>query len=131
MSRTVSRIGVLSRGFVGDMKRTIRIKVRLAKRIIQRQDNGPISLEAIAEQLDISYNTLRRYFQQIEGTTLGAYCNERRVEIAKGLLQHSELLVYQVACVVGFSTSSNFIRWFKKNVGVSPNDFKNGAEEGI
>lgn len=106
------------------MNGATKLKMQLAKQLINRQLECSSCQDAIAEQLGMSYHNLRKQFYKIEGITLGAYYNERRLEIAKELLQKSEFLIFQVADAVGFSTGSNFARWFKRNTGISPTNYQ-------
>jgi AraC-like DNA-binding protein len=64
------------------------------------------------------------------GKTLSDLINERVVLEAKRLFAYSSLTVNQVSARLDFSSSSYFIRFFKKHTGFTPEQFKetmNGA----
>ncbi|MFC7612733.1 helix-turn-helix transcriptional regulator [Actinokineospora soli] len=51
---------------------------------------------------------------------------EARVHEAKRLLLRTELTVRQVAARVGFGDPAYFCRFFRRETGVSPGDFRRG-----
>ena len=84
----------------------------LAKRLIRDQLGNPCGLQEIADRLNISYHTLRKQFPRQEGMTMTAYYRRQRMVCAEKLLQNPTLTISQIALKLGFSTATNFIRWF-------------------
>ena len=81
-----------------------------------------ITLESIAKINYISQNQLCRLFKKHLGTTVGKYLMSKRITEAKKLLHEGEN-VNMVASKCGFGDYSNFIRAFKRIVGVSPGKY--------
>ena len=87
----------------------------------------PLTVSDSADALFINEKHLCRLFKQATGTTVNRYIIQRRVVEAKKLLYEGKSVkeVYQAS---GFNDYSNFIRTFKKLVGVPPGKFH---KEGI
>ena len=81
-----------------------------------------INLETIAGELYISVNQLCRIFKKNLGTTVTKYIAGKRISEAKKLLK-SGYSVSDTAMLCGYHDYANFIRSFKKSVGVSPGKY--------
>ncbi len=98
---------------------------RIEKQIKDYIDAGQgltARLEDIAKQFNYSKFYLERRFKEKYGVGLMAYRNEKRMQKAKELLQHSS--VSSVAAKLGFSSIYAFSRAFKNRFGVSPKSTK-------
>lgn len=84
----------------------------------------PITSEDICKALSVSRAYMSREFNREINMPLRDYINTVRIKNAKVLLQSSELSVSEVAYSVGFSDSGYFSSVFKKNVGLSPREYK-------
>ncbi len=60
----------------------------------------------------------------------GRLVRDARTQEAKRLLAKTDLTVRQVALRVGFDDPSYFCRFFRRETGLSPGDFRRGAEGG-
>ncbi|MGG1678446.1 response regulator [Neobacillus sp. NRS-1170] len=101
---------------------------RRAKNIIREQYTNPdITLELIAQQLQVSQVYLSRMIKQGLGTTFVSLVTEMRMKKAIKLLNSSQLQVYEIAEQVGYESQHYFSTAFKKAVGVSPNQYRKGA----
>jgi AraC-like DNA-binding protein len=69
---------------------------------------------------------LRRQFHRTLGKPPREWLTELRLEKARSLLS-SEKLVKEAAIEASFTQTSNFSRWFKKELLLRPSDFKNGC----
>ncbi|MBQ6894145.1 MAG: helix-turn-helix transcriptional regulator [Clostridia bacterium] len=81
-----------------------------------------INLETIAGELYISVNQLCRIFKKNLGTTVTKYIAGKRISEAKKLLKNGHS-VSDTAMLCGYHDYANFIRSFKKSVGVSPGKY--------
>lgn len=78
-----------------------------------------------AKALNLSVGTLNRSIIKISGKRPMKIINERIVLEAKRILNYSvELRIKQVSEILGFTEVSNFVKFFKHNVGMTPNDFR-------
>lgn len=83
-----------------------------------------ITIEHLAKHFFLSESYICRIFKLSTGTTINKYISARRISLAKSLLSngHNVTSVYH-AC--GFNDYSNFLKSFKKAVGVSPKKYSN------
>ena len=84
-----------------------------------------INSKKLASMCHLSESQLRRNFYIAYGCSPIFYRNRLRLEIGKELLLHSDLSVGMIAEKLGYSTSSDFCRSFKKRWGLSPTKTRN------
>ncbi|NHN33629.1 AraC family transcriptional regulator [Paenibacillus agricola] len=104
---------------------------KLVERVIftiQERYMDDISLDAIAESHRLSSYTLSRTFKLMTGINFIDYLTEVRLEKAKELLRDTDWKLHEVAERVGYQPSY-FGRIFKKNVGVTPNRYRESMKE--
>ncbi len=83
-----------------------------------------ISIDNLASNFYLSSSYICRIFKSTTGTTINKYITARRISIAKSLLTDGES-VNAVCEKCGFNDYSNFLKTFKKAVGVSPKKYSN------
>lgn len=83
------------------------------------------SVNKYADMLGISFCLLSKYTKEHEQRTPFEILTERILVEAKRNLRYSSLRIKEIASNLGFNDTSYFIRYFKRNVGVSPADFRN------
>ena len=76
------------------------------------------------EKLGVSQTTLNLYTQQYAKTTPLKIINNRIILEAKRLLRYSTTRKKTIAFDLGFKDDSYFIKLFKRNVGMSPVEFR-------
>ena len=82
------------------------------------------SINDIAKHFNISLPYLSALFKKYVGVTLSNYLRNKRLSIAKTLLEEGHSVSY--ACYEsGFSDSSYFIKVFKNQFGTTPHKYKN------
>jgi two-component system response regulator YesN len=95
-----------------------------AKEMILRNFNRQISLDIIAETLDISSYYLSRIFSEESGFTLSHYLTQVRLEKAVELLEDPRRNVSEIAFKTGFKDSHYFSRVFKAHFGCAPKEYR-------
>lgn len=98
---------------------------------INQNYNKEISLNGIADKLNLDSSYVSRLFKQKTGVKFMEYLISLRIEKAKDLLIHSSLSVKDIGKTVGYNNTHSFIRIFKKNEGLTPGKFreKNNPKE--
>ncbi len=86
--------------------------------------NERITIEDIAEHLDLSESYLSRLFKKEVGISISDYIREQKVERAKNLLRHSDFSLIDIANHLSFSSQSHFIQVFKTQTGMTPKAFR-------
>ena len=88
-----------------------------------------LSLRTVAEFLKMNQAYLSTLFAQKQGVGFVDYLNQYRVDKAKILLQSTDLLIKEVGFKVGFNSTQNFNRVFKKWEGITPLQYRQAVEE--
>lgn len=96
---------------------------------LQQNYSRSISVEDAAHQAGVSRSYLYRAFQSEFGCSPSAYLTRYRLQRACQLLRYSPLTVSAVAASVGFEDPFYFSRTFRKELGVSPTEYKAGKEQ--
>lgn len=86
--------------------------------------NENFSLAELAERFSYNPKYLSVLFRKFTGMTAKEYLIQRRVNLAKRLLQSGTDSIKQVAHAVGFSDEYYFMRVFKKEVGMTPKSYR-------
>lgn len=77
-----------------------------------------------ARELNISPNYLNALCQEFFTKTVTQIIKERTILEAKRMLMHTRLNVNEISYRLGFSDNSYFCRYFRKEVGVTPKNFR-------
>jgi two-component system response regulator YesN len=88
--------------------------------------NQNITLESIADTIHVNPNYLSRLFKKETGESFSDYLMNIRIAIAKEILARKDISVAKLANEVGYTNASYFCKIFKKNVGISPLQYKKG-----
>lgn len=91
---------------------------------INRHYNLPLSLDRIADELNISKYTLSHDFTKYIGVSIMENILQLRIKEAKLLLSTSERNVNEIAHAIGFSSDVHFIQTFKKREGITPLQYR-------
>lgn len=83
-----------------------------------------ISLEAVADKLNLSSGYLSIYFKEKKGLPFSDYLNEIRIARAKEMLMEKEFRIQDVAARVGYRNVNSFIRMFKRITGMPPGQYR-------
>lgn len=92
------------------------------KGYINRNYARQVSLEDLAEVLQVSPYHLSRVFNEESGFSLTAYLTMVRMRQAKNLLLDGRLNISEIADAVGYVDSSYFSKVFRKHFGQSPRE---------
>ncbi|MFE5614541.1 GlxA family transcriptional regulator [Streptomyces sp. NPDC056463] len=86
---------------------------------LERLDR-PLTLTELAEHARMSVRTFTRRFRDEAGTTPGQWLTAQRVELAKQLLETSDLTVDHIADRTGFGSGNSLRQHMRALVGISP-----------
>ncbi len=101
--------------------------VRKVMAYIHQHYHEALSRSDLASYAGVSERHLDRCFQQNMGITPVNYLNRYRVRQAKALLSQTDDTLTEIALNVGFSSSSQFSRVFKREMGTSPSTYRKGG----
>ncbi|WP_312614017.1 response regulator [Oscillibacter sp.] len=92
----------------------------------QHYMENELSLNRVAQQVNISPNYLSAVFSQEMGCTLTEYLTEKRMEKARELLRSTTKRSGEIAFEVGYKDAHYFSFLFKKSQGCTPRDYRAG-----
>lgn len=91
---------------------------------IQKNLKEELSNATLAAYAHMDTRSFIRYFKGITGYPPAKYLTMRRMELAKNLLEESELTISDIMYRVGFSDLSHFSKLFKKHYSLSPRAYR-------
>jgi two-component system response regulator YesN len=100
--------------------------IRRTKDYILANYGKGLSLEEIADQLDISYAYLSTLFKKATGETYTSYLTRIRMQKAAELIDNTGITVGELAGKLGYASAKHFSRTFRRYFGVSPKQFQAG-----
>ncbi len=83
-----------------------------------------LSIEAIAEKLNMSYYYMCHIFKNKYGISVNTFRTQKRLEVAMRKLIESNEKIADIAIFCGFNNISYFTEIFTKTVGISPTLFR-------
>jgi two-component system response regulator YesN len=83
-----------------------------------------ISLEFIAQKFYFNPSYFSNLFKSYTGACFSEYLLGVRIQNARRLLRQSECSMSEIAARLGFKDPTYFNRMFKREVGVSPNKYR-------
>lgn len=102
-------------------------RVRIALQLLE-SDIAGIGLEQAAHAVNLSPSRLRHLIRAELGISPHRYLKERRLLLARELLQKTFLSVKQIASAAGFADISHFLRDYKVQFGETPSDTRRQAK---
>lgn len=91
---------------------------------IKNNYNRLITLDEIADSACLSKYYFERLFEKYMGVTVNNYIRELRFEKARQLLESTDMKLIDVAIEVGYSDIQALNKLFKKNLGVTPTEYR-------
>lgn len=98
--------------------------IRRCKNYIYSHLHDKLTVQSLADALDINANYLSGLFQKYEGISLSHYILREKIERAKNLLTYSEYSYIEIATYLGFSSQSHLGAQFKKITGCTLRQYR-------
>lgn len=95
-----------------------------AKLYIENNFNRDVTVEEIANDVGLSLSFFSRKFKHDMGYSPIEYLNHLRIQKACQLLHFTNTRVKEIAFIVGFKDQFYFSRFFRKQIGISPSQFR-------
>jgi len=88
-----------------------------------------LKLEALGDLFNCNSAYLGKKFRKYTGVQFNTYLDNLRIEEAKNKLLNTDLKIYQISKLVGYSNTDYFFMKFKKATGMTPKEFKESVDE--
>ena len=98
--------------------------LKQAQELVHERFSESLSLQDIADAIGIHPVHLSREFRKRYRCTIGEYIRRRRIEYASGQILTSKATLLEIAATAGFSDQSHFSRMFKRQMGVTPTEYR-------
>lgn len=95
-----------------------------AKEYINQNIYEQISLVSVADYLNIHPSYLSKIFKLITGENFTDYVRSIKMGEAERLLRTTKMKVYEISELLKYNDSGYFIKLFRKEYGVSPNEYR-------
>lgn len=96
-----------------------------AKEYIDLRYHEQVSLEEVAREVGLSFYYLSKLFKERYNCTFSEYLTQVRIAHAKEYLEDQHLPLKEIAIDIGYKDPNYFSRVFKKQVGLSPTEYRN------
>lgn len=99
-------------------------KIHQIKQFIYDNSQKDISLDILAQRVDLSPIYISKMFKEKLGINYIDFLTDCRIEKAKKLLSNSESSLKEITFEIGYHDPNYFSKVFKKMCGVSPKDYR-------
>lgn len=93
-------------------------------RYIEKHYAEELTLQLMSERFFLSREYISRRFKQHFAVNLSDYIQTIRLNKAKVMLEETNAKIYEIALAVGYQDDKYFRKVFKKQFGVTPNEFR-------
>lgn len=104
-------------------------EVELVKQYIYSNFGSELTLNSLAEMVFLTPNYLSYIFKKSTGCNLNRFIKNYRMEKAKELLENTNTKISDVGIQVGYANASYFCQSFRGYYGISPERFRQEADE--
>ncbi len=111
-------------------KRLSTRQIHNVRDFVQANLGGPLTINRIADQCDLSPRKLAKQFKDAYGTSIRQFVAIARIEKAKQLLAcqaNNQMMIKQIGYQCGFRGPAAFVAAFKKATGVTPAKYRQCA----
>ena len=106
------------------LKREEELYIKFMKLLLKKYDILPRTVNFYADILKITANHLSSTVKRVSGHSPMYWINKITVSTAQLLLVNENLIMGDIAVKLGFTEQTSFSRFFKKEVGLSPIDYR-------
>ncbi len=121
-SSTEKEITALHKQMIFDF--TDRMRNLKTEQIYSKPMHTPISLQDLADFVELHPAYLSALFKKQVGISISAYIRRVRIDAAKNMLRYSEYTPIEIGNYLCFSSHSYFIHNFKQETGLTPRQYQ-------
>ena len=91
--------------------------------------NTDLKLEMLGDLFNCNSAYLGKKFREYTGVPFNTYLDIIRIEAAKNMLNDSNLKIYEISKLVGYSNTDYFYLKFKRHTNMTPKEYKSIQQE--
>jgi two-component system response regulator YesN len=89
-----------------------------------------LKLEILGDMFNCNSAYLGKKFKKYTGVQFNTYLDNIRIDVAKEKLRTTDLKIYQISKLIGFTNTDYFFMKFKKYTGLTPKEYKIQCQDG-
>jgi len=89
-----------------------------------QQHHNDISLQALADRYHYTLEYTSRFIKEATGKTFSEILSDAQMKHAISLLKSTSLPIAEIAYLIGYENTENFIRTFKKRYDKTPTAYR-------
>lgn len=98
-------------------------KLEKAAEVITSELDQVDNIIALAKRVGLNQNTLQNGFQHLYGMSVNNYIRNERMEMAKNLMEKTDLNVTEITYRIGINSRSYFSKLFKERYAMTPTQY--------
>ena len=102
--------------------------VKQALMFINLNISSNLTVKKVAQEVSLSPDYLTRLFKKELGVNIITYINRKRIHTSLELLKNTNLSIEEIGDLIGLSNTSYFYTMFKREIGVSPKQYRNSLK---
>lgn len=114
-----------------EKRRIISRKVVETIEIIYDNLHKKITVDYLANKVNLSNSYLSTLFKKEVGIPISAYVQQKKLEVAKNMLSYSEYSISDIAALLAYPSHSYFTEVFRKEFGITPLQYRNQNHHNI
>lgn len=109
-----------------ELKKTNATSIHIRKTIdyIYEHLHEKLTINELATNSGLNASYLSKLFIKETGVSVKDFVTNAKINTAQNMLKHSDFSYLDISLALGFSTQSAFISVFKKNVGMTPKQYR-------
>ena len=102
--------------------------IRKAVNTLRHNYSQNLSLNQLAEQVNMSPSHLSRTFSKEVGMSISQYVAALRCEEAASMLKNGDASIQEISAYVGYLDNNYFVKVFKRQYGMTPSEYRAGKD---
>ena len=102
--------------------------VKQALMFINLNISSNLTVKKVAFEVGLSPDYLTRLFKKELRVNIITYINRKRIDTSLELLKNVNLSIEEIGDLIGLSNTSYFYTIFKREIGVSPKQYRNSLK---
>jgi AraC-like DNA-binding protein len=124
IGKSDTNISLASEDFMRKQFKPANRRIGLIHDYLMNHYREEIDLKQLAELVHMAEGSLCRFFKMNVGISVFEYLNRIKVEFACKLLMDPEMGIVDVCLDSGFNNLSHFNKQFRKNIGLTPSEYR-------
>ncbi len=124
----VLRYGVQDAGIRLDSVKPAQALFLQFRKLVEKEYRKLHTVQEYAERLNVAVRTLNKCVNDCSKMSPLAFVNNRIVLEAKRMVRYSNMMFKEIALELGFEEPSYFVKFFKRQTGYLPSDFRELSE---